>query len=258
MGEDFQFQENRFLFRIPEVGAFLIIDGRQVLIDPAPDANLTLIRLYLLGSVMGILLHLRGILPLHASAIAHEGRAIAFLGASGRGKSTIAQALRQRGYPVLADDICALQILGKDRSLVLPGYNNLKLPRDSARELASVIPDDVLSIEEEGKYHLPLKADLFSKALPLERIYLLEPSTVSRCSIQVLQGSQKLMPLIYNTYRAQVIPVLGMRDMHFSRCTTVSSHCRVAKVIRPREPFSLQALVATLETDFRSSRIVNS
>jgi hypothetical protein len=47
-------------------------------------------------------------LALHASVIDVDGRAVAFLGASGRGKSTLAAALARRGYPVLSDDCCVL------------------------------------------------------------------------------------------------------------------------------------------------------
>jgi hypothetical protein len=63
---------------------------------------------YLLGPVLGLVLHLRGIPCLHASSVAIGDRAIALLGGAGAGKSTTAAAFAQRGFPVLTDDIVAL------------------------------------------------------------------------------------------------------------------------------------------------------
>src|SRR5579862_2093768 len=48
---------------------------------------------YLLGPVLGLLLRLRGVVCLHASAVSLGGRAVAFAGPAGAGKSTTAAAL---------------------------------------------------------------------------------------------------------------------------------------------------------------------
>lgn len=53
-------------------------------------------------------LALRGETILHASAILHGGRAIAFVAASGTGKTTIAKLLHRSGQRVLSEDLVAL------------------------------------------------------------------------------------------------------------------------------------------------------
>ena len=63
------------IISIPEIGRFRISGGNEISIEPVagvPDRNL---RLYLLGSVFGALLHQRGLLPLHANAVEIDGRA---------------------------------------------------------------------------------------------------------------------------------------------------------------------------------------
>ncbi len=86
-----------------------------------PDkATLEDVTVYLLGPVLGFLLRLRGITCLHASAVAVDGQALAFMGPPGAGKSTTAAAFARRGYPVLTDDITALEEKG-ERFWVLPG-----------------------------------------------------------------------------------------------------------------------------------------
>ena len=48
----------------------------------------------------------RNIVPIHASGVAIGGRALLLLGDSGSGKTTTSLALAQRGWDLLADDLC--------------------------------------------------------------------------------------------------------------------------------------------------------
>ena len=63
----------------------------------------------LVGIGMGLLLHRRGVLCLHGSALSIGGRTIALLGESGAGKSTAAAALVRGGAVLISDDIVALR-----------------------------------------------------------------------------------------------------------------------------------------------------
>lgn len=62
------------------------------------------------GGARILLGQLRGELGLHGSAVACEQRSLAFVGASGQGKSTIAAALCAHGATLLADDAVALTV----------------------------------------------------------------------------------------------------------------------------------------------------
>src|ERR1044071_526551 len=75
---------------------------------------------YLLGRVMGFVMLLRGVVCLHASAVAIGDEAIALVGAAGSGKSTTAAAFAERGYSVLAGDVVTIVHLFT-RFLVRPG-----------------------------------------------------------------------------------------------------------------------------------------
>src|SRR3954464_14861332 len=89
------------LLAVAKVGRYFIREGREIVIEPAEGASERNLRLFLLGSAFGALLHRRGPLPLHANAIDLGRRAVAFSGHSGAGKSTIAAWFHDRGYPVL-------------------------------------------------------------------------------------------------------------------------------------------------------------
>jgi len=91
---------------------------------------------YLLGPVMGFVLRQRGNTTLHASALSFRGRAMALVGEAGAGKSTTAAALALRGWPVLCEDVCALELIfGKYQ--VLPAYPRVCLWPDSVDFLFS-------------------------------------------------------------------------------------------------------------------------
>lgn len=76
---------------------------------------------FLRGSILGFVLRLRGLTPLHASAVAVGNQVIALVGPAGAGKSTTAAAFARLGYPVLSDDIVPVLDRG-DSFLVQPGY----------------------------------------------------------------------------------------------------------------------------------------
>src|SRR3990172_8951778 len=107
-------------------------EGRELWADWPDGYALEDAATYLVGPVLGFVLRLKGIIPLHASAIAIEDQAITLLGLPGGGKSTTAAAFAHRGFAVLSDDVVALDD-GGGRFLVAPGYPRVNLWPDSVR-----------------------------------------------------------------------------------------------------------------------------
>ena len=115
---------------VEEIGRFRVSGGATIAWSrehgSVSDQDL---RTFLLGSAVGALLIQRGMLVLHGNALEKDGRAIVCLGHSGDGKSTLAYALMQRGWRLLADDLVAITPDG----LVLPGIPRIKLWHDAAK-----------------------------------------------------------------------------------------------------------------------------
>ena len=78
-----------------------------------------------------MILHQRSLLPLHANAMVVEGRAIGFMGHPGAGKSTLAAWFHDRGFDVLADDVCVVTPGPDGRPLAHPGIPRLRLWREA-------------------------------------------------------------------------------------------------------------------------------
>jgi hypothetical protein len=126
-GVTWQIAGDRFLFQVPGVARFLLSAGREILFEPASGVAAGDVSIFLIGTVFGILLHQRGEIVLHASAVQVNGRAVLFCGSSGAGKSTLAAALAQRGFPLVADDLCAITLAPGAPPMVQPDGRHLKL-----------------------------------------------------------------------------------------------------------------------------------
>ena len=159
---------------IPAVATYWVEAGQRVVIEPILPEDAPDIRVFLLGTVLAILCFQRGLLPLHASAVDIGGRVLLLSGISGAGKSTLAAAFSARGYRLLSDDLCALEVHEGQPLRILPAFPRVKLWRDSAEQLQVAFAGLERSREELEKYHVPLAEALFQpNALPPAHIVLL-------------------------------------------------------------------------------------
>ncbi|HEX4601144.1 MAG TPA: hypothetical protein VH116_07115 [Gemmatimonadales bacterium] len=83
-------------------------DRRSLTVQQAPGADPELVPILLEGNVVATLLLLAGECVLHASAVCLGGRAVAFIGGSGTGKSTLAALCCAAGATFLTDDVLHL------------------------------------------------------------------------------------------------------------------------------------------------------
>jgi hypothetical protein len=163
---------------------------------------------YLLGPVLGLLLRLRGITCLHASAVNLRGRGIAFLGAGGAGKSTTAAAFAREGYAVLSDDIVALE--ERDGSfLVMPAYPQVSLWPESVNMVygsPNALPRFTPNWEKRclalGQGDMRFE----SRPLPLAAVYILGDRRAGSASrVEAVSPQPALLSLVADTYANKVL-----------------------------------------------------
>lgn len=212
------------LLSVAKVGRYLIRDGRQIVIDPGPGASERNIRLFLLGSAFGALLHQRGLLPLHANAIDLGGRAAAFSGHSGAGKSTIAAWFHDRGYPILADDVCVIGFDEAGRALAYPGIPRLRLWREALEASGRDAGAYDRSFDDLDKYDVPTRTGADAEPLPLAAIYLLRKidEEGGDSAIERQTGVQAIETLMANTYRGGYLRTIGRTGEHLAACVRVA------------------------------------
>ncbi|MGH7914430.1 MAG: hypothetical protein ACREPW_07250 [Candidatus Binataceae bacterium] len=124
-----------FLLRYVGLADFIVnLRGTEIVLAHAETVSSrdTLGHL-LLDQALPMVLGLRGIPTLHASAVVTSRGVCGFLGPSGAGKSTLAASFSTAGYPALGDDCLAIK---EDRGFfAIPAYPGLRLWTDSALSL---------------------------------------------------------------------------------------------------------------------------
>jgi hypothetical protein len=110
----------------------LSADARRIAYRPLPGGSPAALETYLLGHVLSFVLLHRGEEPLHATAVVVRGRAVALVGDSGYGKSTLAAAFLAAGHALLTDDLLVVRRDGAGFT-AFPGPPRIKLFPEVAR-----------------------------------------------------------------------------------------------------------------------------
>jgi hypothetical protein len=234
---------------------------------------------YLLGPVFGLVLRLRGVICLHASAVAFDGCSVVFVGSEGAGKSTTAAALAKRGHPVLSDDIAALAIPvsvplhppgsappegsgspvtnSADNFYVLPAYPHLCLWPDSAamvhgphEQLPRLSPD-----WDKRRLALGTAGTAFaSQALPLAAIYLFaDRASDSAPRVAPAPAKTSLLSLVANTY-ANTLLDRAMRADEFAFLDRLVGQIPVRLLTPHTDSAYMDQLCSLIYSDFQSLR----
>jgi len=102
---NFYFSPTLQILEWAKVGRFEIRGTSEIVFDINPDVPPAIVKFPLLGTVMAVLLQVRGNLALHGSAVCIGDKGVGFLGDKGAGKSTTASAMVAKGYKLIADDL---------------------------------------------------------------------------------------------------------------------------------------------------------
>jgi hypothetical protein len=246
MSYRFDDAENRALLAWTNVARFLISGGNQIEIDAAPDADASLVRLPLLGSVFAVLLHQRDFLVLHASAIEIDGKAIAFVGPKGQGKSTIAAMLYARGHRLLADDLVVVTWDEHRRPSVLPGFPQFKLwPEAAAHSLGDdpeVLPRLAGGVSKCAR---PVTERFSQAPAPLAGIYAL--SSGSAANLKDYSPQESVRQLIGNWYLARFGEDLIKGPAPARLLRELANLIREVPVFRLERPYQLGLLSSTAD-----------
>lgn len=247
----FRFEPDRQYLAWDAVGAFLISDAGRIDVEPGPGVDDALLAFPLLGPVMALLLHQRGLLVLHASAIAVAGRGAIFMGDKGAGKSTTASALIRAGHELLTDDVVALDLARPDAPMIVPGFPQIKLAADAAAAIslgqAEVRPQVHPQIE---KMQHRLHGAFSGGTVPATRVYVLERGATAM--ITPLPGIAALPAIIkfsYVTRFGRAALTGDFAALHFRQCSAIANHVGVFRLEVPAGLDRIGEAVALIESD---------
>jgi len=208
---------------------------------------------HLLGQVISFALLKKRIEPLHATVVVFDGAAVAFLGDSGYGKSSLAAACLHAGARLLTDDLLVIKYMG-ERWLAFPGPPRIKLFRESAEMYLGARAVGVHLYGPTSKLVIPIRSDQAVQApIPLKRIFRLrrptERATSNRVTIRRRSRRQAFLDLITNTYNA-AIRNPDRLSSQFRFASQLAASIPVKSLVFPRRlerlPDVVEAIVADL------------
>lgn len=233
-----------------QFGSFLVRSGEEILVDPAtPDVDeQKRFRHLLQNTVLGVLLHQRGLLVLHASAVAIDGRAAVFLGPRGAGKSTTAVAAHLAGHTLLEDDVVAIDFQD-DTPLVLPGVPETRLLPDSIDALG--VREQTETSTDDGCEKAFVRTTDEWTSKPLAGCYQLSDGSPVR--LEELPGRTKLFELISSTYARGLLSETNTSENHLRHCSRIIDTVPFKRLYRPHAYEALESVVELVVDDVRSN-----
>jgi hypothetical protein len=216
-----------FLVSAPGFTDFVVDrGGRTIAVHPRPGCALEIVQQLLVDQVLPLALHARGLVVLHASAVAIDGGVAAFVGRTGLGKSTLAASLTEAGVGEHFSDDCLAVAAGPAGPLVYPSYGAARLWPVSAGALFGARGELPLVSPRSSKRRVDLAPS--ARALPLRRVYLLEPGD-GEPVITTLAPTAAIVAMAAQLHRLDVADRALLR-VEIERLGAVARAARVARL----------------------------
>ena len=250
-GPNWQLTRDRFLLEVPGVIRMLLTGGREILFEPEHGSSAHEAAIFISSTGFGILLHQRGRIVLHASAVRVRDSAVLFCGPSGAGKSTLAAALVGAGYDLVTDDFCGISVHADGAPWVEPDGRQLKLWQNAIDRLslAERRAEPVRPAIE--KYYVEPRAAT-AAALPLSAIYVLRdarpPNAPGIARPNIVDGG---LMVRNNAYRPAMVRRMAQADLYFQAAATISQRAGVFTLARELNFNQMPVVTGWLEAHWR-------
>lgn len=229
-------------------------NGQRITCRRFDEAHVESFQVYLLGQALSFALVKCGLEPIHATCVVIDGEAVAFLGASGFGKSSLASCFVQAGNQLLTDDLLLLREVSGE-FYAYPGPSRIKLFPGTARKLMQEPVRGVPMNSGTAKMVIPLtKHHVHGVPAPLRAIYALTPPRQAKraktVTIKSLSPRDAFMMLLTNTFNYVVLQPERLQR-HFAETHRVVDTVPIKSLSYPRLlrslPLVRQAILADMK-----------
>lgn len=237
---------------------FEIKDGHSIALDPLIPIEPDVLRGLLTGIFMSVLLRQRGYLVLHASAVAKEGEAIAFMGNSGWGKSTLAEYFYQQGYELLTDDVLVLDVReDRENVVALPGHRFIRLREHAGREFV----DSFESLPRVNSYTTKRVRTVEYgpvRPVPLRKLYVLQNAAAQAPSVEPLGGRTALLHLLTHARSKDLLTAPEFQSALLKQGEALLERVPAALLHRRRGLDTFAELKEVIEEDLKDAMFVEN
>ena len=206
--------EAGFLIFGPRYGAYLLSsDGLRLRCAPAgrPD---DVWQRFLIAQVLPFAALLRGLEVFHASAIVHDGKAVALIGPSHAGKTSLALELCRRGATFLTDDVLAVERVGEDL-LGYPGTPVAGLDHSEAQRIERAEGAQRHEIVASNPRERVVRMRGATEPASLGALFILDrgPGGPSRPSFELASEPRLLLAATFNSVITAPSRLRGLLDI---------------------------------------------
>ena len=218
--------DNVYLLRFPGLADFKIEpESPTVHCWPAPNvATATIMQIYQ-NQVELLVQSQKSKLVFHGGAVVADELAIAFVGVSGRGKSTLTASFSSNGYPFLTDDGLLIKQID-DQYLVTPSLPSVRLWDDSQMAVLGADAKFEAPLDYTPKLRFPANDKMAHRQnlCKLHKIYFLGEAVAGQTEIKFtkLSAQKALVELIKNSFLLD-IEDKKMLAAHFEQLSKLSS-----------------------------------
>lgn len=247
------YSKNKIWFHIDNIASYYVENGDTVIVEPCENADMTLIKIYLMCSCLGFIMIQRENLAIHGGTVALNSNGIIITGDRGAGKSTLTSALRLKGYKFISDDVAAIKI--NEIASINPGFPYQKLCEDAMESLGyDKLKYSSFSSDDKIKYMVPSHKDFINYSIPLKAIFELVAGDIGKVEIEEIIGGEKLSKIIKNIYRIEYIDRMGgITPKIFKQCIEIAKYIKFYKITRPRDGFTVNDQIELIEEVLNSN-----
>ena len=221
---------------------------RRILCQADRDATLSIsaVAHLLVAQVMPLVLSASR-LCLHGSAVQGRGGAVAFVGVSGRGKSTVAAALATCGWRLVADDCLVLKTVS-ERTRVTPFQAGVRLWPDAA----NAVSKGRLDASSKVRFAIDqLQLEPARSSSTLRRLYLLDPrSSGGAVRSTPVRGPAAVIALLQAASQIDSDRPAVRREV-FERLTSVVRGVDIRRLTYPQKLSALPGVIDIVRADAR-------
>jgi len=247
---------NGYLIHFPNLADFWVSsDGMDIQASPAEGVGAQTIEHLHLNQVLPLALSRQFKLVLHGGAVDINGCAAAFLGVSGRGKSTLTAAFARGGYRFLTDDGLQLEV-NEGQYFAKPSHPSIRLWDDSRHQLMPPSVEKAPAVDYTPKARLLAGAEVphCNQSLPLQAIYFLGEGNTNAVSIEAISARDAVVELVRHSFLLDIEEREMLRH-HFSQLIDLAKKPLFFQLDYPRQynllPEVIEEIVAHVGGDRR-------
>ena len=189
--------------------------------------------------------HLGGLFLHGSAALVHEA-AVAFVGMSRSGKTTLAGAFAKAGHPFMTEDVIDLSDESGEYQL-RPRGTSLRLFKASAGHLLETQIDEA-AVEAKRDFVDPEILPSAMQPAQMRKIYILGQDLSAPLSIAPLPAHEALPALLPHAF------ILDVEDKprlagHFDRLARLAEQVEIAQLDYPRDYSALPQVIAAILSD---------